>query len=44
MTDLVIGSGPSGISVATALLARGRTVLMLDGGKDLEPDRAAARF
>ena len=43
MTDLVIGSGPSGISVATALLARGRTVLMLDGGKRLEPDRATAR-
>ncbi|MGQ3489297.1 GMC oxidoreductase [Roseovarius pacificus] len=32
MTDLVIGSGPSGVSVATALLARGRQVLMLDGG------------
>ncbi len=43
MTDLVIGSGPAGISVATALLARGRQVLMLDGGAVLEPDRAAAR-
>ena len=43
MTDLVIGSGPSGIAVATALLARGRKVLMLDAGKQLEPDRAADR-
>ena len=32
MVDLVIGSGPSGVSVAMALLARGRQVLMLDGG------------
>lgn len=48
MTDLVIGSGPSGVSVATALLARGRQVLMLDGGRVPEPaaqehrDRLAA--
>ena len=41
--DLVIGSGPSGIAAATALLARGRKVLMLDGGKGLEADRATAR-
>ncbi|WP_420587399.1 GMC oxidoreductase [Ruegeria sp.] len=33
MTDLIIGSGPSGASVAAALLARGRQVLMLDGGQ-----------
>lgn len=43
MIDLVIGSGPAGVSVATALLARGRKVLMLDGGKALEPDLALAR-
>jgi len=43
MADIVIGSGPSGIAVATALLARGRQVVMLDGGKRLEPDRAALR-
>ncbi|WP_171236672.1 GMC oxidoreductase [Ruegeria sp. HKCCA6837] len=36
MTDLVIGSGPAGVSVAVALLARGRQVLMLDGGGRLE--------
>ena len=36
MTDLVIGSGPSGVSVATALLNRGRQVLMLDPGDRLE--------
>jgi len=40
MTDLVIGSGPSGVSVASALLARGRQVLMLDGG--LVPEQQAA--
>jgi choline dehydrogenase-like flavoprotein len=34
--DLVIGSGPAGVSVATALLARGRRVLMLDGGAVLD--------
>nr|WP_237212711.1 GMC oxidoreductase [Ruegeria lacuscaerulensis] len=33
---MVIGSGPSGVSVATALLNRGRQVLMLDGGRRLE--------
>jgi choline dehydrogenase-like flavoprotein len=43
MTDLVIGSGPSGVAVASALLARGRQVLMLDGGRTLEAHRAAAR-
>jgi choline dehydrogenase-like flavoprotein len=43
MTDLVIGSGPSGVAVAAALLARGRQVLMLDGGKTLEASRAHAR-
>lgn len=41
--DVVIGSGPSGVAAATALLARGRQVLMLDGGKGLEADRATAR-
>ncbi|MBS0565276.1 MAG: GMC family oxidoreductase, partial [Proteobacteria bacterium] len=43
MADLVVGSGPSGVTVAGALLARGREVVMLDVGKGLEPDRAAAR-
>ncbi|TMV07044.1 GMC family oxidoreductase [Ruegeria sediminis] len=38
MTDVVIGSGPSGVSVATALLRRGRQVLMLDGGRTLGPE------
>lgn len=40
---LVIGSGPSGVSAAKALLARGRQVLMLDGGKELESDAANRR-
>lgn len=37
MVDLVIGSGPAGVAVAAALLARGRRVVMIDGGKVLEP-------
>ncbi len=41
MTDLVIGSGPAGVAVAAALLARGRRVLMIDGGKVLEPQGLA---
>lgn len=43
MDDLVIGSGPAGVSAATALLARGRRVTMLDGGK-LPEDDAEARL
>ena len=35
MRAIVIGSGPAGVSTATALLARGRHVTMLDGGKVL---------
>lgn len=34
--DLVVGSGPSGLAVALALLARGRKVTMLDGGALME--------
>ncbi|MCU9849598.1 GMC oxidoreductase [Defluviimonas sp. WL0024] len=40
---IVIGSGPSGIAAAKALLARGRTVVMLDGGKAPEPAAEARR-
>ena len=36
----VIGSGPAGVACAKALIARGANVLMLDGGLELEPDRA----
>ena len=36
----VIGSGPAGVACAKALLARGVTVLLLDAGLELEPDRA----
>ncbi len=36
----VIGSGPAGVACARALLARGASVLMLDAGLELEPDRA----
>ena len=41
--DLVVGSGPSGISVATALLARGRKVTLVDGGADLDAEAVARR-
>ena len=37
--DIVVGSGPSGLAVTQALLARGRNVTMIDGGAAL--DRAA---
>ncbi len=38
--DCVVGSGPAGVACAAALLKRGRRVLMLDAGLQLEPDRA----
>ncbi|HQU69305.1 MAG TPA: FAD-binding protein [Albidovulum sp.] len=38
---IVIGSGPAGVSAAKALLTRGRSVMMVDGGKRLEPAAAA---
>ena len=40
ITHCVIGSGPAGVACATALLARGARVLMLDAGLELEPERA----
>ncbi|MDD5138898.1 MAG: hypothetical protein PHY43_01400 [Verrucomicrobiales bacterium] len=36
----VIGSGPAGVACAKALLARGASVLMLDAGLELDPNRA----
>ena len=39
-THCVIGSGPAGVAAASALVARGLNVLMLDAGIELEPDRA----
>jgi len=35
----VIGSGPSGMTAAQALLGAGRSVTMLDAGNELEPQR-----
>lgn len=40
ITHCVIGSGPAGVACAKALLERGASVLMLDAGLELEPDRA----
>lgn len=41
--DLVLGSGPSGVAAAAALIARGREVVMLDAGGMMEPGPAALR-
>lgn len=43
MDDIVIGSGPAGVSAALALLERGRKVTLLDGGRDLEPEAELRR-
>ncbi len=40
LPQIVVGSGPSGVSCAMALLAQGHQVWMLDGGADLEPEKA----
>ena len=40
ITHCVIGSGPAGVACATALLARGARVLLLDAGGELEPEVA----
>lgn len=37
---LVIGSGPSGVACASALIAEGHRVTLVDGGQRLEPARA----
>src|SRR5690349_9141221 len=39
--DVVVGSGPAGVSCAKARLERGQQVLMLDAGICLEPERAS---
>lgn len=41
MAYLVIGSGPSGIACAQALLSRGLQVILIDGGITLEAERQA---
>lgn len=43
MPDIVVGSGPSGASAAMGLLARGRSVVMVDVGEQLEPELEARR-
>ncbi|MBI2386106.1 MAG: GMC family oxidoreductase [Elusimicrobia bacterium] len=37
--NIVVGSGPSGVAAASALLDAGKPVLMLDIGRELEPER-----
>ncbi len=41
-TNYIIGSGPSGVACASALLGRGGRVVMVDAGISLERERAAA--
>lgn len=41
--NLVVGSGPSGVAAASALLDAGEPVTMLDIGRELEPDRGDLR-
>lgn len=43
MADVVIGSGPSGIAAASALVAQGRKVILLDGGGRPSPGDEARR-
>lgn len=35
--SVIVGSGPSGVSAASALLAQGKRVLLIDAGNDLSP-------
>ena len=41
--DLVLGSGPSGVAAAAALVAHGREVVMLDAGTTMEATASALR-
>ena len=41
--SIVIGSGPAGVAAASALLASGSEVVMVDVGEQLEPVHAARR-
>lgn len=43
MADIVVGSGPAGVAAARARLDLGQQVILLDGGKILEPEKAALR-
>lgn len=41
--DIIIGSGPSGVAAAAALIARGRSVLMLDAGLEMDAGARSLR-
>ena len=43
MEDIVIGSGPAGVSAAWALIKQGRKVTMLDVGEQLEKEKSDLR-
>ncbi len=43
MGDIVIGSGPAGVSAAMALAGQGRAVTLIDAGERIEPENAALR-
>lgn len=39
MSTVVIGSGPTGVAAAKALVEAGREVTLIDAGRELEPER-----
>lgn len=41
--DIIIGSGPSGVAAAAGLIARGRDVLMLDAGLEMDAGAQSLR-
>lgn len=41
--DIIIGSGPSGVAAAAALVARGRDVLVIDAGVEMDDPAKALR-
>jgi choline dehydrogenase-like flavoprotein len=43
LPDIVVGTGPAGVAAAMALLAKGRRVVLLDGGKAFEAEHEARR-
>ncbi len=43
MGDIVIGSGPAGVSAARGLMARGRDVLLLDAGVEMDDSGIALK-
>lgn len=43
MNEVVVGSGPSGVSLAAALIAAGKRPIVVDGGRSAGPEALALR-